>query len=527
MFKLPKLPGLSFQIIIIFLMFACKPQPKDKNSLQSDKNDHIANESFQEVYRPQFHFSPQEMWMNDPNGMVFHRGIYHLFYQYYPEDKVWGPMHWGHATSKDLLHWEHKGVKLFPDEHGYIFSGSAVVDQNNSSGLGSKEVPPLVAIFTYHDPKGQKNGKTNFQTQGIAFSNDNGVSWKMYKENPVLENPGIKDFRDPKVRWHEPSKNWIMTLAAGDHLSFFSSKDLIHWNELSEFGKDIGAHGGVWECPDLFPMTIQGTDKVKWILLVSINPGGPNGGSATQYFVGSFDGISFTPEDTKIRWIDYGTDNYAGVTYSNSPDNKKLFLGWMSNWNYAQETPTNPWRSAMTIPRELILAYHNNDYFLQNIPIKSFENLRIPVSSETDLNLDSPYQVSEELTDQTEIIMTTNLDKLFSLELSNELEEAVILTIDPKKKEIRFDRRRSGKTNFSEKFANKIHILPYLVDDDLTELRVLIDKSSIEVFIEGGRYVMTEQVFPNRPYHKLRIVTAEMINIKELNINRIKSIWNE
>jgi len=215
----------NYLVITFFIGFlSCKSDLKEKSAIPVLEIDSLKVDLFQESFRPQFHFTPPEKWMNDPNGMVFHKGIYHLFYQYYPEDIVWGPMHWGHATSADLIHWEHKGIKLFPDEHGYIFSGSAVVDHNNSSGLGSEEDPPLIAIFTYHDPKGEKEGKLNFQTQGLAYSNDNGDTWTKYKHNPIIENPGIKDIRDPKVRWHEPSKNWIMTLAVGDHISFYASK---------------------------------------------------------------------------------------------------------------------------------------------------------------------------------------------------------------------------------------------------------------------------------------------------------------
>ncbi len=334
------MPNRASIMLVSFLIMvtACV---SDKNKKQHTEPEITKNTlSFKELYRPQFHFTPQEKWMNDPNGLVYHNGIYHLFYQYYPEDIVWGPMHWGHATSKDMMHWKHKNIALYPDDLGYIFSGSAIIDKNNSSGFGSVDNPPMIAIYTYHEPKGEKAGRTNFQTQGIAYSIDNGESWTKYKGNPVIENDGIKDFRDPKVFWHEASKKWILILVAGDHAKIYASGDLKSWNYLSDFGKNQGAHGGVWECPDLFKLKVEGTDEEKWVLLISINPGAPNGGSGTQYFIGDFDGEQFTSNQKEFKWIDYGTDNYAGVTYNNTLNEERIFIGWMSNWNYATDTPT-------------------------------------------------------------------------------------------------------------------------------------------------------------------------------------------
>ncbi|WP_311182251.1 glycoside hydrolase family 32 protein [Hymenobacter volaticus] len=287
-------------------------------------------------YRPAYHFSPAKMWMNDPNGMVYHNGTYHLFFQHYPDGMEWGPMHWGHATSKDMVSWQEQPIALYPDSLGYIFSGSAVVDANNTAGFGKNA---LVAIFTHHDPKGEKAGSKTFQNQSIAYSLDEGKTWKKYAQNPVLKNPGITDFRDPKVSWYEAGKKWVMTLATKDRITFYSSSNLKDWTKLSEFGEKFGAHGGVWECPDLFPLTLDG--KTHWVLLVSINPGGPNSGSATQYFVGQFDGKTFTPSSTKTQWVDYGKDDYAGVTYGNT-GNRRIFQGWMSNWEYANQVPTSP-----------------------------------------------------------------------------------------------------------------------------------------------------------------------------------------
>ncbi len=310
--------------------------------------------------------------MNDPNGMVYSKGVYHLFFQYYPDSTVWGPMHWGHATSTDLMHWDEKQIALYPDNLGYIFSGSAVIDSNNTSGLGENGNSPIIAIFTSHDTTGEKAGTIDFQTQSVAYSLDQGVSWQKYKGNPVLRNPGIRDFRDPKISWYAPQQKWIMTLATQDRITFYSSKNLIDWTRESEFGKENGAHGGVWECPDLFHLDYNG--KKVWVLLVSINPGGPNGGSATQYFIGDFDGSIFKVSHTNTRWIDYGPDNYAGVTWANTGD-RKIFLGWMSNWLYADKVPTIKWRSAMTLPRDLHVEKIGTEYYLQSTPINELSDL--------------------------------------------------------------------------------------------------------------------------------------------------------
>ena len=261
-----------------------------------------ATGQYHEQYRPQLHFSPKAHWTNDPNGMIYFKGTYHLFFQYYPGGTTWGPMHWGHATSKDLVHWKEQPIALYPDSLGYIFSGSAVADSNNTSGFGKNGKIPLVAIFTHHDPKGEKAGKDDFQNESLAYSLDNGETWTKYAGNPVLKNSGIRDFRDPKVMWYVKEKKWVMTLATKDHITFYSSPDLKNWKKESEFGKEAGAHGGVWECPDLFPLSLNG--KSYWVLIVNLNPGGPNGGSATQYFIGQFDGKSFTAIDNKTNLLD-------------------------------------------------------------------------------------------------------------------------------------------------------------------------------------------------------------------------------
>ena len=371
----------GYFIICAYLMntFACST-PSSSEEEESPDTDSVAY--YQEQHRLQFHFSPDSMWMNDPNGMVYYDGEYHLFYQYYPDSTVWGPMHWGHAISRDLVHWEHLPIALYPDSLGLIFSGSVVVDWENTSGFGRGEAPPLVAIFTHHLMAGEKAGRNDFQYQSVAYSLDRGRSWTMYEGNPVIPNPGIRDFRDPKVAWHASSQRWMMIFAAGDHVKIYSSPNLKDWRHESDFGKEMGAHGGVWECPDLFQMAVDGdTAEQKWVMLVSINPGAPNGGSGTQYFIGDFDGNTFTlteGDGQEVYWLDYGRDNYAGVTWSDIPeeDGRRLFMGWMSNWDYARDVPTERWRSSMTVARRLDLKRTTQGLRLASIPVKELDGIK-------------------------------------------------------------------------------------------------------------------------------------------------------
>ncbi|MCJ7467707.1 MAG: glycoside hydrolase family 32 protein [Maribacter sp.] len=509
-------------LILLMILSSCKHKEHKPESLPEMAV--IAN--YNETFRPQFHFSPEEKWMNDPNGLVYNKGIYHLFYQYYPDDIVWGPMHWGHATSADLVHWTHKPIALFPDKNGLIFSGSAVVDKNNTSGFGSLENPPLVAIFTYHDMAKEKEGTDDFQTQGIAYSLDNGDTWTKYEGNPVIRNPGFKDFRDPKVFWNDIANQWTMLLVAGDHLQIWDSKNLREWKKVSEFGKSQGAHGGVWECPDMFRLRVEGSDETKWVLLISINPGAPNGGSGTQYFLGDFDGKTFTSEQNQARWVDWGTDNYAGVTYNNVPSGDRIFIGWMSNWAYARDTPTEKWRSAMTIPRKLSLRKIGDTIDLINYPIQPFDDQLV---EEIEKNIVLAPNAKENIVyntfNQTEVRFLTS-SKDFRLHFKNALGEALILSMDATKDVFILDRSKSGKTDFQQDFgASQQMPIPYLSDEKF-EVRILMDWSSIEVFINRGQYVMTSLIFPNEPYNALEIENRsqspqEFTDFTVSNVNRI------
>lgn len=495
----------------------------------------------QEQYRPQFHFSPPTQWMNDPNGMFYYEEEFHLFYQYYPDGNTWGPMHWGHAVSSDMLHWQHLPVALYPDSLGYIFSGSAVVDRKNTSGLGKNNQPPIIAIYTYHNMAGEKAGRNDFQYQGLAYSNDKGRTWTKYERNPVLPNTtGIKDFRDPKVMWHEKSKQWIMTLAVKDHVEFWTSPNLLQWKYSSSFGKELGAHGGVWECPDLFPMRVGKTNEEKYVLLVSINPGGPNGGSATQYFVGDFNGKEFIPhtshQNKQPLWIDYGRDNYAGVTWSNIPetDDRRLFLGWMSNWDYAQVVPTTVWRSAMTLPRTLALQKQNNNYYLQIMPVDELKLLRNQFET-TDfvgelngtMNITSdkiPVQQSEwvieaELTDE-------KTEKLY-LQFSNAANEIYRVGFDIKKQQYLSDRTKAGHHSFSEKFGVAVHTAPRLIKSKRIKLHLFVDASSTELFADDGFVCITDLLFPSKPFDKVELITeGGKVKINSVNCFSLLSIWD-
>jgi len=513
-----------FLVFLILLGLSCK----EKSQQPANNSEVSISEplSYSEKFRPQFHFSPPAKWMNDPNGLVYHQGYYHLFYQYYPDDIVWGPMHWGHAMSKDLIRWENKPIALYPDEHGLIFSGSAVIDKQNSSGFGTKENPPLVAIFTYHLMEGEKAGRKDFQTQGIAYSLDNGITWTKYEGNPVIGNTDIKDFRDPKVDWHDESERWIMTLVAGDHAKFYASDNLKDWELISEFGKDIGAHGGVWECPDFFKLPVAGTSEEKWVLLISINPGAPNGGSGTQYFVGEFDGTQFTTKQTQNKWLDHGRDNYAGVTYNNTPNEDRIFIGWMSNWDYARDTPTQVWRSAMTVPRKLTLHRDGDSYYLKNYPLTNFSTITSELEQHEKISLATPLQIQKENFNQSEIRFDANLSAALKVNLRNEGGENITFEMNPVSKQLSFDRTGSGQTQFAEKFAPSLQKQPYHPKDEIVEIRLLIDASSVEVFVDKGRYVFTNQIFPENPYTTLEITGASTSTLNALTINQLTSIWN-
>jgi fructan beta-fructosidase len=491
-----------FRVLLVLAFFMADTNAQSQ--VQPDAK--LTNEN---LYRPRFHFTPAKGWMNDPNGMIFLNGQYHLFFQHYPDSTVWGPMHWGHATSSDLVQWKEQPIALYPDSIGMIFSGSAVLDKNNTSGLGRGGVAPLVAIFTQHYMPGEKAGKTDFQNQSIAYSLDEGKTWTKYAGNPVLKTPNLKDFRDPKVIWHEPTQKWIMNLAVADHVEFYSAPNLINWTKESEIGKNLFAHGGVWECPDLLSFNHFG--KTVWVLLVSMNPGGPNGGSATQYIVGDFDGHEFKPYTTDIKWMDYGPDNYAGVTFSNL-GGRNILIGWMSNWNYANVVPTEKWRSAMTVPRELSLvkqASNSNEFLLLSTPVKELKNAFVQIMSKENV-IPNRIDIKD--------IKATH----FEIILSNTYNEKLIIGYHADKKQFYIDRTNAGVSNFNQGFA-AVAVAPRLtLSNDYMDLSILLDKTSIELFADGGRTVMTALFFPTFPYTKWEIKSKEKIPASYMKLYSFK-----
>jgi len=533
----------SIILILITMVTSFLIGCKDKN--QNDQNEaQVAVKSYSEedLYRPNFHFTPKKGWMNDPNGMFYKDGYFHLYFQHYPDGNTWGPMHWGHAISTDMVTWKEMPIAIYPDEKGYIFSGSAIVDVNNNSGFSKDGIEPIIAMFTYHDMDAEKSGKLVTQTQAIAYSLDEGQTFTKYEGNPVIKNPGIKDFRDPKMVWDSIHEKWLMVLAAGQKIMFYSSSNLKDWKLESDFGDGIGGHGGVWECPDFFPMVVQGTDEIKWVLLVSINPGGPNSGSATQYFVGDFDGKQFKIDPSfeddlnstehKSIWIDYGRDNYAGVTWANIPDSngRKLFMGWMSNWEYANVVPTETWRSAMTVARQIELQKVNSSYRLLFQPVKELTNYRSTKFKKESIAINGDTKIIDsKAIDLASTEINFKISDLknsgFAFKLTNKQGDTLAFGYNHSDKNFFVDRRKSGKTEFSEKFADRVSIAKRTSLNADLHGTIILDKTSIELFFDNGETVMTEIFFPNTPYDKLSVESKDKefiianIEVNKLNFN--------
>ena len=429
-----------------------------------------------EKFRPLFHHTPKYGWMNDPNGMFYKDGVWHLYFQYNPYGSQWENMTWGHSTSTDLVNWKFEGEAIEPDVIGTIFSGSAVVDKKNTAGFGEGAV---VALYT-------SAGEN--QTQSMAYSTDNGKTFTKYEGNPIITS-NVPDFRDPHMFWNEDIKKWNMILAAGQQMNIYSSDNLKDWTYESSFGAEYGNHGGVWECPDLMKLKVRGTDKEKWMLLCNINPGGPFGGSATQYFIGEFDGHKFTceskPEVTK--WMDYGKDHYATVTFDNAPDGRRVAMAWMSNWQYANQVPTQQYRSANSIARDLGLFEYKGETYCSVTPSPEMTAAR-------------SKKTSKALSEACEAVV--NVKGNATVTLSNDKGEKVVMTYNAKAETFEMDRTKSGKTDFSNEFAAVTKAPTY---GKISQFRIFIDKSSVEVLDAEGKMAMTNLVFPTKPYNKLTL----------------------
>lgn len=453
-------------------------------------------------YRPKFHFSPPTNWMNDPNGLVYFKGEYHLFYQHYPKENHWGPMHWGHAVSRDLVTWEHLPIALAPDEQGMIFSGSAVVDWNDTTGFFNGGTG-LVAIFTYHDHPHESASR---EKQSLAYSKDCGRTWIKYEGNPVLTSDKHADFRDPKVFWHQETKQWVMIVASGQSVCLYRSLNLKEWSFSSEFGQGIGSHDGVWECPDLFALPLDGdTAALTWVMLVSVGNNPAIGeGSRTQYFTGHFDGYSFTPDQAsrKIRWIDYGRDNYAGVSWSDVPseDGRRIYIGWMSNWKYAGETPTKGWRGAMTIPRELTLESRNGEIVLIQRPVKELDGIRIPLIESGGNSFAELKSICSAIELETyeilaEFKLTETIDSLgFKIRASEK--EKTLVGYSVKDETVFIDRTSSGAVDFHDGFPGR-HQAKLKSDNKYVKFHLVVDRSSVEIFMNDGLVAMTDLIYPS------------------------------
>lgn len=477
-----------------------------------------------EKYRPAYHHTPLYGWMNDPNGMFYKDGRWHLYYQWNPYGSKWQNMTWGHSSSADLVRWEHHPAAIEANGLGTVFSGSSVVDSANTAGFGRDAV---VALYTSADVN---------QTQSLAHSSDGGMTFEIYPGNPVLTLES--EARDPNMFWDADNGRWVMSLAhALDHeMLFFTSPDLKEWTLQGSFGKGIGAQDGVWECPDLFRLKVDGSDEEKWVLVCNINPGGPFGGSATQYFTGDFDGKTFIADTDAegvipTKWMDYGKDHYATVSWSDAPDNRRVLIGWMSNWQYAGEVPTMQYRSANTLPREAgLFRAPDGQLYLSSSPVAELTALRdkpsVSVRNKPAGGNGRNFPLPGSNGGACEILLDIDSRKAGSVDItiSNNDGESALLCYDAKAHTLSFDRRRSGLTDFSQDFPT-VTTAPTFETDGKLSLRIFIDRSSIEVFGNGGKTVMTNLVFPTVPYSSVSVsAKGGNARIENLKIYPIKEL---
>ena len=453
------------------------------------------------IPRPEYHFTPPQNFMNDPNGLVFYDGEYHLFYQYNPFGDVWGHMSWGHAVSGDLIQWEHLPIALHEEDDVMIFSGSAVVDWQNTTGFGNDNHPPLVAIYTGHSEVEQN--------QNLAYSLDRGRTWTKYKGNPIIA-IGARDFRDPKVFWHKPTQQWVMVTVLSDQykIRFDGSPDLKHWTHLSDFGPS-GAVDGIWECPDLFPLVVEGhPEKNKWVLKVDALKG-----TGAQYFIGDFDGTRFinVATDDQILRVDYGNDFYAAQSWSDEPNDRRIWIGWLNNWHYANLIPTSPWRGLFSIPRELHLRQYPEGLLLVQEPIQELTNMRQSLYHADDTNIDTVNfqlaNVKMDMATEIQVEFTLSTAREFGVRFCTGDAEATVIGYDTQVKEIFLDRHRSGDISFSDKFDG-IHRAPLVSEQGKISLQIYLDSCSVEVFANDGRVVISDLIFPKTQNVRIELYSS-------------------
>ena len=495
-----------------------------------------------DYYRPEYHHTPLYGWMNDANGLVYKDGEYHLYFQYNPYGSKWGNMHWGHSVSKDLVHWEHLNPAIARDTLGHIFSGSTVIDKNNSAGYGKD------AMIAFYTSASDEHG----QIQCMAYSNDNGRTYTKYEKNPILTPfDGLKDFRDPKVFWYEPAQKWYMIVSADKNMRFYSSTDLKQWEYLSQFGEGYGVQPNQFECPDFIQLPVDGNkDNMKWVMIVNINPGCPFGGSATEYFIGDFDGKEFKCDTDKsvTKWLDFGKDHYATVCFSNTGD-RIIAVPWMSNWQYANVTPIRQYRGANALPRELSLYTKNGEIYMAANVVKETEALRKSTRNVESFSVEGET-VIDSITDglnsgvELEMDIVPGKAQTVGFDIMNAKGEKTKIYLDLKAGRAVMDRTESGLIAFGEKAEphfkenhdrRKTESINYINDFALGtwaplslcegksyHLNVFVDKCSVELFVDGGRIAMTNLVFPTEVYNSLRFYTeGGKAEVKNLSIHKL------
>jgi len=492
------------------------------------QNNHITSTSFtSNPFRPQFHFSPDSNWTNDPNGLVFFHGEYHLFFQYNPFGHKWGHMSWGHAVSPDMIHWKQLPVAIPEANNVMIFSGCAVIDSNNTSGFGKNGKIPMIAVYAGY------NTKTHIQDQRLAYSLDYGRTWTKYSQNPVITLHN-KNFRDPKVFWYAPDHHWIMVVALSDQhkLRFYSSDNLKQWTKLSDFGP-MGATGGVWECPMLDKVKVTGhPSETKWVLEIGLNPGSVAGGSGGQYFIGDFNGKTFTPDPAfknNTHWVDYGKDYYAATSWANIPpeDGRTLWLGWMDNWQYAQDAPSHPFRGMMAFPRSIHVKKGPRGYYLLQQPVNELHSLRGKHYHFNNLTV-SPGTTSlsskgvRGTTLEIETTIEPGLAKDFGFRVRKGKNEQTVIGYNSDKDQLYVDRRHSGRVNWNKDFPG-VQTAPLKIENSKITLHILVDHSSVEVFANDGKRVITDDIYPKLSSGGLQLFArGGTIKVTSLDIWQLK-----